>query len=282
MARPLRVHAPGVAAHVVSRGDDKRPIFLDTVDYEKYLVLLEGGLRRFDVKCHMFCLLWNHLHLVITPSVFPIWRLMHQVNSTYCEWFNARHHRVGHVLQGRYGCRLADESSYFLNAIRYVALNPVAAGKVRRAEDWPWGSYRALLGLAAMPAFLDTTALCRSLDAESEADLRVRLKTFVEAGDAADGWRSLINGSEAFVKRMDGLIQPQRRESDYSYADRYATRPDLATLIEGLEGDALDVAVTEAFLKHGYTLRAIGDTLGEKHPSTIWRWIQRTLAKAGR
>jgi putative transposase len=282
MARPLRVHAPGVAAHVVSRGDDKRPIFLDTVDYQKYLALLGDGLERFGVTCHMFCLLWNHLHLVITPHAFPIWRLMQQVNSTYCAWFNARHRRVGHVLQGRYGCRLADESSYFLNAIRYVALNPVAARKVTRAEDWPWGSYRALLGLDGRPAFLDTTALCRSLDAENEAEMRVRLKTFVEAGDPADAWRALINGSEAFVKRMDDVIKPVRRESDYSYADRYATRPELTTLLNGLEGAALDVAVAEAFLKHGYTLRDIGDALGEKHPSTIWRWIQRTLRKAGR
>jgi len=279
MARPLRVHAPGVAAHVVSRGDDKRPIFLDATDYEKYLALLANGLRRFDVTCHMFCLLWNHLQLVITPRLFPIWRLMQQVNSTYCEWFNARHHRVGHVLQGRYGCRLADDSSYFLNVIRYVALNPVAARKVTRAEDWPWGSYRALLGLDEMPAFLDTTDICRSLDAENEAEMRIRLKTFVDAGDPADAWRSLVQGSEAFVKRIDDLIKPHRPESDYAYADRYATRPALATLLNGREGPALDVAIAEAFLKHGYTLRDIGDTLGGKHPSTIWRRIQRTLGR---
>jgi len=158
-----------------------------------------------------------------------------------------------------------------------VALNPVAAQKVARAEDWPWGSYRALLGLDQMPAFLDTTELCRCLDAENESDMRVRLKTFVEAGDPAGGWRSLVTGSEAFARRMDGLIAPHRYELDFSYADRYATRPPLATVLGGFSNEGLDVAIAEAFLKHGYTLRAIGDALGGKHPSTIWRRIQRTL-----
>jgi len=68
---------------------------------------------------------------------------------------------------------------------------------------------------------------------------------------------------------------------DYSYADRYATRPSLATLFRSLGDDALDVAIAEAFLKFGYTLREIGDALNSKHPSTIWRRIQRTLERTG-
>jgi putative transposase len=280
MARPLRVHAPGVAAHVVSRGDDRRPIFLDSIDYERYLALLANGLSRFGITCHSFCLLWNHLHIVVTPYVFPIWRLMQQVNSSYCSWFNVRHQRVGHVLQGRYDSRLIDDASYFLNAIRYVALNPVAARQVMRPEDWPWSSYRALMGLGNMPTFVNTSEICRNLDAEDEHDMRLRLKAFVEAGDPAEGWRSLINGSEAFVRRLDHAIEPHRQDSEYSYADRYSTRPSLESLLTGLEGVALDVAVAEAFLKHAYTLHDLGNTLGGRHPSTIWRRIQRTLRTA--
>ena len=235
MARPLRVHAPGVVAHVVSPVRAKRPISLDTVDYEQYLPLLANSLQRIATTCHTYCLLWNHLHLVVTPYVFPIWRLMHQVNSSYCSWFNARHGHVGHVLQGRYDSRLIDGASYFLNAIRYVALNPVMAGKVRRAEDWPWGGYRALLGLDELPSFVDVAEICRSLDADDEVDMRVRLKTFVEAGDVAEGWRSLVNGSEAFVKRMDPLSGRIKRNSTTACGS-VCHAAGAASLLTGLEG----------------------------------------------
>lgn len=277
MARPLRVHVPGVAAHIVSRGNNKEPIFLDSVDYERYLSELAGGLKRFGTTCHSFCLLWNHLHLIVTPWMHSLSRLMQQVNSSYCEWFNKRHGRVGHVLQGRFGCHLMDDGSYFLNAVRYVALNPVAAGKVERPEDWPWSSYAALLGLSELPPFLEVGEIFRHLDADDEQVMRVRLRAFVEAGDLAEGWRSLVNGPEDFKRRLDPALEPQRRIHEFSYADRYATRPPLRTILQGLDGPALDMAVAEAFLKHAYGLSEIAEVLGGQHSSTIWRWIHRTL-----
>ncbi len=277
MARQLRVHAPGVAAHVVSRGNNKTPIFLDDGDYAHYEGVLSEGLNRFGVTCHSYCFLWNHLHLVLTPWEHPLSRLMQQVNSTYCEWFNKRHGRVGHVLQGRYRCRLIDDESYFLNAIRYVALNPVTANKVRRPEDWPWSSYRVMMGLAETPAFLDFTAIFRALDADTENEMRERLRVFVEAGDVSDGWRSLIEGTTRFMRAMDPMLEPHRGNPEFTYGDRYATRPSLSELLHDRAGLALDMAVAEAFLKHAYTLREIGEALGGRHASTIWRWIQRTL-----
>jgi len=277
MARPLRLHVPGVAAHVVSRGNDKRPIFLDANDYDRYLVLLARGLKRFGVKCHATCLLWNHLHLVLTPADIPIWRLMHQVNSAYCSWFNERHGRVGHVLQGRYGCRLVEDRSYFLNVIRYVALNPVKAGKVRRAEDWLWGSYRALLGLEPLPDYLEVSELFYALDAETEVDLRGRLRAFVETETPGEAWHSLIYGSDPFVQALAPRVRPHRVDGEYSYEHRYATRPDLTSLLGGTTGMARDVAMAEAFLLHGYRLADIASGIGEIHPSTVWRRIQRMV-----
>ena len=97
-----------------------------------------------------FCLLVNHLHLLVTPREQPLWRMMQQLNSTYCSWFNQRHERVGHVLQGRYKSKLIDDCAYFLNATRYLALNPVVAQQVEHPEDW-WSSYRAAIGLATTP-----------------------------------------------------------------------------------------------------------------------------------
>ena len=278
MSRPLRIHAPGVAAHVVSRGNDRQPIFLDAADYERYLVLLGNGLKRFHVTCHALCLLWNHVHLVITPDIHPIWRLMQQVNSKYCEDFNGRHHRVGHVLQGRYFCQLVDDGSYFLNAVRYVALNPVAAGKVKRPEDWPWSSYRALMAPDPLPDYLDVGQIFHWLDADTEQEMRDRLRTFVEAGDATEG-RHILAGSKAFVTRMHPLIAAHRRDAEYAYVHRYATRPSLASLFADVEGPALEAAAASAFVDHGSALREIARALGDWHPSTIWRRIHRTRTR---
>jgi len=102
MARPLRIHAPGMLHHVMSRGNDKREMFVDDVDYARYLHLLERSARRFSVIVNGYCLMPNHVHLLMRPTVHPLARLMQHVNSAYCGWFNRRHGRVGHVLQGRY------------------------------------------------------------------------------------------------------------------------------------------------------------------------------------
>lgn len=279
MARALRVHAPGVAVHVMSRGNNKQPIFLDSVDYGHYLALLAVMVRRFKICCHAFCLLFNHLHLLVTPRELPLSRMMQQLNSKYCSWFNERHGRVGHVLQDRYKGQLIDESSYFLNAIRYIALNPVVARRVERPEEWPWSSYRAGIGLAPPIPFIDDFALARALDAIDDLERHERLKLFVEAGDAAhDGWRALLSGSTDLRGRVDPLIAPSRDEPEFSYAHRYATRPPLRAILAAAGADGVHEAAHQAFALHGYTLREIAALVG-KHPGTVWTWVQR-IARA--
>jgi len=276
MARPIRIHIPGVPAHVVSRGNNKQCIFEDAHDYEIYLELLADGLTRFGTQCHAFCVMWNHVHLILRPAALPLSRLLQQVNSNYCRWFNVRYGRVGHVLQGRPGIKLIEEGSYFLNALRYIALNPVEAGKVARAEDWPWSSYRATLGLEPVPDFLDITPVLAVFDASSVEEMRERFAAIVTAPEARDAMGGpLYAGSSALASRVDALLTPHRANNDFVYAERYATRPSLAALFVGVSvGPDLDAAVRVAFLQHGYTLREIGAALAI-HPTTVWKWVTR-------
>jgi len=95
MARPLRIHLPGTLYHVVSRGNNKEAIFADDGDYLRFLSMLASALGRFAFRCHAYRLLWSHFHLLIEAGVHPIWRLMQQLNSCYCQWFNRRHNRFG-------------------------------------------------------------------------------------------------------------------------------------------------------------------------------------------
>jgi putative transposase len=109
----------------MSRGNAKQPIFVETEDYEQFLDLLSAALLRFHVLCRAYCLLPNHFHLLVEPAASPLSRMMQQLNSTYSQWFNRRHNRVGHLLQGRFKALLVDRNEYFLRVVRYIVLNPV-------------------------------------------------------------------------------------------------------------------------------------------------------------
>src|SRR5262245_20368260 len=111
MARPLRLHVPHAFYHVVSRGNAKQTIFLSSVDYEEFLTRLAATASRFDVGCHAYCLMPNHLHVLLKPAAVPLSRMMQQLNSAYSQAFNRRHERVGHVLQGRFKARLVDRDA---------------------------------------------------------------------------------------------------------------------------------------------------------------------------
>ena len=152
MARPLRLHVPGMLHHVMSRGNDKREMFIDDVDYARYLELLERSSRRFGIEVIAYCLMPNHVHLLLKPALHPLSRLMQHVNSAYCGWFNRRHGRVGHVLQGRYKAQILESGPSFLRVLRYIMLNPVNARMVARPGDWSWSSFR---GGSAPPLIAD-------------------------------------------------------------------------------------------------------------------------------
>jgi REP-associated tyrosine transposase len=260
----------------MSRGNNKDGIFTEIRDHETYLTLLAEALERFSVRCHAFCLMWTHVHLLLTPTDCPISRMMQQLNSAYCQRFNARHKRVGHVLQGRYTSVLVEGASYFLRALRYISMNPVVGRKVTHPGDWPWSSYTAHAGLAPVPPWLYLPDVWHALDATCASEAHERFTAFVSAGDGSeDLWGPLIMGSPAFARKVDRLLEPHRANHEFTYAQRFATRPSLSVLLVGrLCGPDLDSAVRDAFCRHAYTLREIGAALN-LHPATVWTWVQR-------
>jgi putative transposase len=143
MARPLRVHVPGAMYHVMSRGNARQEIFLDDEDYERFFHRLAITSARFKVRCRACCLMPNHYHLVLEPATLPLSRMMQQLNSSYSQWFNRRHDRVGHVLQGRFRSLVLDDESYLRRVVRYIVLNPVRARLVEDPSQWRWSSYNA-------------------------------------------------------------------------------------------------------------------------------------------
>lgn len=179
MARPLRLLVPGGTYHVVSRGNARQSIFVDDDDRWRFFETLETTLLAYDARCHAYCLMGNHYHLLLETKRPNLSRAMRQLNGVYGQGFNRRHARTGHVFQGRFSATLVDREAYLLEVCRYIVLNPVRAGLVERPEDWRFSSHRAYAGVEAAPAFLSTASLLAAFDPRGGADGRrsyVRLR----------------------------------------------------------------------------------------------------------
>ena len=160
MARLPRVVIPGIPHHVTQRGNRRERTFFEDGDYELYLDLLKDAARAARAEVWSYCLMPNHVHVIVVPSdPDGLWRTFRHVHRHYTGYINARMRVTGHLWQSRYGSVAMDEA-HLHAALRYVALNPVRAGLVARAQDWPWSSVRAHLaresdGIVAVEPALD-------------------------------------------------------------------------------------------------------------------------------
>ena len=275
MARPLRIEFPGALYHVTTRGNARQDIVADDADRETFVEVLGGVVVRLRWLCHIYCLMGNHYHLVVETPEANLSRGMRQLNGVYTQRFNRRHGRVGHVFQGRFKAVLVERDAHFLELGRYVVRNPVRAHLVRRAEDWPWSSYRATAGITACPDWLHTEGLLGYFGPGRERARRAYAR-FVSAGKRNDDpWRNLKRqiylGGDRFVRAL------QRRAA----AGRDLT--EVPQVQWSAVGKPLDVYLAEAETKHeamalayasgAYTQSEIARHFGV-HYSTVSRAVK--------
>jgi putative transposase len=185
MPRTARAIFPGVPHHVTQRGNRRQTTFFDANDYATYLRIAAGVFADAGVQVWAYCLMPNHVHLIATPADET--GLAHAVGAThvrYARHINRRQGWSGYLWQGRFASVPMDEAHLRLCA-RYVGLNPVRAGLVKRSVDWPWSSVRAHLENEADP-FLTREPLATLLGAE--------MSTFFDV-DVADEGRHLLRGA---------------------------------------------------------------------------------------
>ena len=145
MSRRSRMIIPGVPHHVTQRGNRRERIFFEPGDEALYLDLMSEQLRRRAVACWAYCLMPNHVHFILTPTDEDgLSRAVGEAHRRYAAFIGARGRWTGHLFQSRI-CSVAMDEDHLLAAFRYVALNPVKAGLVAQAADWPWSSARAHL-----------------------------------------------------------------------------------------------------------------------------------------
>ncbi len=145
MARPARLLLPETPLHLIQRGNNRGACFVHRKDGLKYLELLDELRRECGVDIHAYVLMTNHVHLLATPRDDPegISQMMKELGQRYVQYFNRRHERTGGLFEGRYRSCLVAEEPYLFACYRYIELNPVRAGMVKRPADYRWSSYHA-------------------------------------------------------------------------------------------------------------------------------------------
>jgi REP element-mobilizing transposase RayT len=232
MSRQLRLQYPGAVYHVTSRGNARQDIFADDADRARFLDLLAREIEQHRWRCHAYCLMDNHYHLLVETPEANLSRGMKRLNMSYAQSFNRRHERVGHLFQGRFHTVVVEKDSHLLELCRYLVLNPVRAGTVAAPEDWPWSSYRATASGRGQPDWLTTGWTLQHFGAQ-DAGARRAYRRFVREGiEAASPWDDLragaFLGGESFLRTMTERV---RRESPDQIAAS-ARQPDRPTARE--------------------------------------------------
>ena len=152
MARLARLVVPGLPHHVVHRGNNRQPIFVDDRDREDFLRLLDEARAQHQVQVHAYVLMPNHVHLMLTPGTEEaLGRSVQMLARRYSQRFNKRHGRTGGLFEGRYRSSVIETDRYGLACMRYIEMNPVRAGLVATPASFRWSSHRHHAGLQRDP-----------------------------------------------------------------------------------------------------------------------------------
>jgi len=197
MARLARIVVPGVAHHVTQRGNRRLPVFFSDDDRRLYLALLADASRAAGTACLAWCLMDNHVHLILVPDREDGLRAMlGEAHRRYTRHVNFREGWRGHLFQARFASYPMDDA-HLMAAVRYVELNPVAAGMAKRAEDWRWSSARSHVAgrRAADDPLTDVGALGRHV-----RTWRAMLRHGLEAGDLGPEGEAVAEAIEARLR----------------------------------------------------------------------------------
>jgi len=280
MARQARIEYPGAIHHVRSRGNGCQDIFLDDVDRQHFLDLLGEAVDHYDWLVTAYTQMDNHFHLELETPEPNLSDGMKWLLGSYVSWFNRRHKRTGHLFGDRFHSDLIERDTYLTVVARYIALNPVAAGMVKRPEDWKWSSYRATAGLEPTPKWLAVHKLEPFFGEPSS--WRSNYRDYVEEKiDSKERlWDKIENqiylGSEEWIKEVRGIVESKPRHDDYPRAQRHVGRPAMAAIIAAV-GKVLEVSEEWIRETHGNEARRIAAWLGRNEGYQRLRSIAAAL-----
>ena len=146
MPRIGRITVENGCYHIITRGNQKQPVFMASEDYKKYLKILTSYKKRYLFKLYAFCLMPNHVHLMLEVNEpTRLNKIMRGLNLSYTLYFNSKYNKVGHLWQDRFKSKIIQGESYLLKCVDYIETNPLRTNLTLDLNLYPWSSYRLRL-----------------------------------------------------------------------------------------------------------------------------------------
>jgi len=214
MARQPRIDLPGIAQHIVQRGNDRQPCFARAGDYAGYLCELAEAATKHDCAIHAYVLMTNHVHLLATPhEPGAISRMMQAIGRRYVACFNARYRRTGTLWEGRFKAALVGSTRYALACYRYIELNPVRARMAASPDGYSWSSH-GHNALGPEQGFITSHAAYRALG-DSDQVRREAYRALFDKGLSVEDMDEIrrytrqqrVYGSEKLRREVEALTQ---------------------------------------------------------------------------
>lgn len=295
MPRPKRIHYEGAVYHVTSRGNERRKIVMDDADRWMFIRLLGEMIEENKVICHAWVLMDNHYHLLLETPEANLSLAMKHLNSLYTQRFNKKHHRSGHLFQGRFKALVVEKESYLLELCRYVVLNPVRARMVKSPGDWKWSSYRATAGIDKGEKWLEIGWILGRFG-RLEKEAQKSYVSFVKdgIGKKESPWEELSSrvylGKEEFLNKVHEMGRKHRHLDVPKYQKHvvkadpqevlkkvglvYGEKPEEILKSGRRKAEAREVAIYLLKRESGLSLKVIGKRMGVGFSAVGNQWAR--------
>ena len=224
MARKPRIEYEGAFYHVITRGNQRRKVFRDDNDFQKYISLLAFYKERYKYSLYAYALMNNHVHLLIETHRIPLSKIFQGINQSYTMYFNRKYKTVGHLFQGRYKAILCDRDAYLISLVKYIHLNPVRAKIAKAAGEYRWSSHRSY-EKQKDNEIVDTDRVLRMFS-EDKTQARKLYRAYIDDGievKKEDIYKTVsqrILGEEHFIdkvmEKVDERFENKRKLHKYS------------------------------------------------------------------
>jgi putative transposase len=206
---------PNYPHHIVQRGHNKKVVFAQDADFRYYLSTLEDFKVHYGVKVYGFCLMTNHVHLILQPgeAICGLGQLMKRLSGRQTRFVNRQESRTGTLWEGRYRSSPIETDAYLLACCRYVELNPVRARMTDDPAAYPWSSYRWHAGMGSRFGWLDIDPCFGGLG-NSDDERAMRYREFVQSAIPTGEWelirealqRGQLTGTKRFSDEIEAII----------------------------------------------------------------------------
>ncbi len=248
MVRTAREKCDSGIYHIILRGINRQDIFYDDDDFQHFLKTVGQTKTENQYTVHAYCLMSNHIHLLIRENTDNISRIMSRIGSSYAWWYNRKYDRSGHVFQGRYGSECVEDNTYLLTVMRYIHNNPVKAGMVRVPEEYKWSSLQAYYGGREYPVKLTETDFILGI-------------IHVERSKAVDRLREFM-GQENDDKCLEDEIHKRKSDGEVKTEIETLMNGELIGKLQGMEKAQRNEILRKIKESEGVTLRQIARVTG--------------------